>query len=396
MADDDHLLVVAAERKHPLVQQHLTARPVDGEGEHPVRTHLRAHHAGVGVPEQPTHPRPTTRRPGQRLDDRRPAVGEELIGIRPPPHELDRVTVARRGQHSRQGVVVHTSVHQRADRVALGPRPEAGRPIAALELREEPVPDRALPGLPDPESRSHQRQELLAVRCPDHCRTDGTPARRGQIDLRAIDVEHLPQPDHRNTVRAAVREIDEHLRVVPPIIPEEHPPHVRHPVREMFDPGKLARPAAPDDPSRREAAARRQQRARRITVTFEQARDRPSQHASERRSGRTPARRPDQPKGRGPDGAWPASNDDLEDWSCAGPEAAPADDAATPTGAHHPHRRSRHGHRRSTSSNSSREPGEPMTCGRDVLLASRKGRSIFRDGFTGRPAGRLRGETFSD
>ena len=181
MADDDHLLVVAAERKHPLVQQHLTARPVDGEGEHPVRTRLRAHHAGVGVPEQPAHPRPTTCRPGQRLDDRRPAVGEELIGIAPPPHELDRVAVARRGQRSRQGVVVHTSVHQRADRVALGPRPEAGGPVAALELREEPVRDRTLTGLPDPESRSHQRQELLAVRCPDHGRTDGArgPERTG-------------------------------------------------------------------------------------------------------------------------------------------------------------------------------------------------------------------------
>ena len=140
---------------------------------------MGAHHAGVRVPEQPTHPRPTTRRPGQRLDDRRPAVGEELIAIPPPPHEVDRVTVTRRGQHARQGVVVHTSVHQRADRVALGPRPEAGRPIATLELREEPVPDRALTGLPDPEGRSHQRQELLAVRCPDRRRTDTPRAGEG-------------------------------------------------------------------------------------------------------------------------------------------------------------------------------------------------------------------------
>ena len=55
MADDDHLLVVAAEREHPLVQQHLSARPVDGEGEHPVRTDLRSHHVGVRVPQQPAH-----------------------------------------------------------------------------------------------------------------------------------------------------------------------------------------------------------------------------------------------------------------------------------------------------------------------------------------------------
>ena len=101
MADDDHLLVVATEREHPLVQQHLSARPVDGEGERPVRTDLRSHHVGVRVPQQSAHLRPTTGRPGQRLDDRRPAVGEELIGIGPPPHELDRVAVARRGQDCR-------------------------------------------------------------------------------------------------------------------------------------------------------------------------------------------------------------------------------------------------------------------------------------------------------
>ena len=50
--DDDHLLVVGAEREHPLVQQHLAARPVDGAGERPVRDQLRAHHTGVRVPQQ--------------------------------------------------------------------------------------------------------------------------------------------------------------------------------------------------------------------------------------------------------------------------------------------------------------------------------------------------------
>ena len=98
VADDDHFLVVAAEREHPLVQQHLTARLGKGAGEPPVRTHLRTDHARVGVPEQPAHPRPTTCRPGKRLADRRTLVDEELIGIPPPPHELDRVAVARLGK----------------------------------------------------------------------------------------------------------------------------------------------------------------------------------------------------------------------------------------------------------------------------------------------------------
>jgi hypothetical protein len=40
-------------------------------------------------------------------------------------------------------------------------------------------------------------------------------------------------------------EIDEYLRVLLPVVPEEHPSHVRHPVREAFDARELARPAAP-------------------------------------------------------------------------------------------------------------------------------------------------------
>ena len=198
MADDDHLLMVAAERKHPLIQQHLTARPVDGEGEHPVRTHLRAHHTGVGAPEQPA-----------------------------------------------------------------------------------PVPDRPLTGLPDPESRSRQRQQLLTVRCPNHRRTDTSPDRSRQIDLRAIHVEHLPQPDHRNTVRAAVREIDEHPWVVPPIIPEEHPPHGRHSVREMSNSGKLPRSTETARTSRGMARgmASIERRSRRLVVRS--ARSRPTRRRSD-------------------------------------------------------------------------------------------------------------------
>ena len=51
---------------------------------------------------------------------------------------------------------------------------------------------------------------------------------RGQIGLRAIDVEHLPQPDHRNTVRAAAREVDEHLRGGPDPADDEFGPDSAH------------------------------------------------------------------------------------------------------------------------------------------------------------------------
>ena len=133
-------------------------------------------------------------------------------------------------------------------------------------------------GCPIPRAARTNGNSSSPFGAPTTAASMNTPDRSREIDLRAIDVEHLPQPDHRNTLRAAAREIGEHLRVVPPIIPEEHPPHRRHPVRKLFDSGKLARPAAPDDPSGHEAAARRHQRARRVTITSEKTRHRPSQH----------------------------------------------------------------------------------------------------------------------
>ena len=146
----------------------------------------------------------------------------------------------------------------------------------------------------------------------------------GRLIRRAIDVEHLPQRDHRNAVPAAAREVDEHLRVVPPVIPEEHPPHVRHPVREMFDPGELARPAAPEQPIAARSCGQSSPAcptdSRHVRAGLVIGRPAPSGRPSRR----TPARYPDQPTGHGQDGAWPASNDDREDSSCAGPEAAPS------------------------------------------------------------------------
>ena len=174
-------------------------------------------------------------------------------------------------------------MHEGTRRVALGPRPEAGGLVAAFELREEPVRGGTLAGLSDPDSGSHQRQELLAVGCPHHGRADGAVRARRQVDPRTVDVEHLPQRDHRDAIPIAVREIDEHVRVVPTVITEEHPPQVRHPIRQVFDPSELPRPTATEHPPRREAPARRQQRAGRVAITFEQGRDRLGQHDREGR-----------------------------------------------------------------------------------------------------------------
>jgi hypothetical protein len=276
ITDDHHLLVMAAEREHPLVQHDLATRPVDGEGEPPVRARLRIHQAGVGVPEQPVHPRAATCCRAECLDDRGSVVGEELVGIAPPPDELHRVAVARRGQRFRQRVEVHTPVHQRANGVALGPRAEAGGSVAALELGEEPVRDGALTRLSEAEGRSHQREELLGVRRPDHCRTDGVRGPGGRCDSRPVDVVHLAQRDHRDPARVVVREIEEHLRVVLSVVPDEHPSHVRRLLGELLEAGQLAPPASSEEPPGDEAVAGRQERARRIAVSREQIRDRPA------------------------------------------------------------------------------------------------------------------------
>ena len=125
-------------------------------------------------------------------------------------------------------------------RVAPLPRSNSERNQSATE------PSR---GCPIPRAARTNGRSSSPFGAPTTAAPTAPPDGSGQIDLRAIDVEHLPQRDHRNAIRVAVREIDEHLRVVPPVIPEEHPPHVRHPVRQLFDPSELPRPAAPERPT---------------------------------------------------------------------------------------------------------------------------------------------------
>ena len=64
VADDDHLLVVAAEREHPLVQQHLTTRPVDRGASVRFGPTCEPTDPGVGVPQQPPYPSLPAGRPG--------------------------------------------------------------------------------------------------------------------------------------------------------------------------------------------------------------------------------------------------------------------------------------------------------------------------------------------
>ena len=250
MADDDHLLVVAAEREHPLVQQHLTARPVDGEGERPVRTDLRAHHAGVSVPQQPPHLRPTTGRPGQRLDDRRPAVGEELDRHRP--------ATPRTGPSRRRPPRPGLSPRRRSTRVrapAGGPCCPRSTPGGGWPHCRARTPRGTSPR-PSPPAAGRSR-EPLAPTAGAPRRSVPRPGRHRRL-LGTRDDRLIFGRSTSSTCRNAITATRSRRRcakstntsrVVPAIVPEEHPAHVRHPVREMFDAGQLARPAAPDAPT---------------------------------------------------------------------------------------------------------------------------------------------------
>ena len=110
IADDHHLLVVAAERQHPLVQHDLTARPVDGEGEPPVRTRSASPPGRRGratatrspaprdVPPRRVPRRPWVR-PRRGARRHRPATRRTAPSRRRPPRPA--LSPRRRSTHAR-------------------------------------------------------------------------------------------------------------------------------------------------------------------------------------------------------------------------------------------------------------------------------------------------------
>jgi hypothetical protein len=88
------------------------------------------------VPQQAPHLDSAFRCPAQRCADGRSVIGQQLIGIPSPTHEVDRVPLARRRQGFRQGLVVHAAVQQRTCRVGDGPGPQSGGGVASLDVRQ--------------------------------------------------------------------------------------------------------------------------------------------------------------------------------------------------------------------------------------------------------------------
>ena len=165
-------------------------------------------------------------------------------------------------------------MHEGADGVAGGPCAQPSGVVAPLVGGEEPVVDRSLPWLLlQPQARLQSRQHLLAVRRPHH-RDVG----HGQRLLGGVGtLEHLTQRDGRHQPGTAAGETGEQRRVVPGIVTDEHPAHVRMALGQPGERGTLAGQARADEPARHQRPPARQHLAGRVAVPTQQTRDPTSQ-----------------------------------------------------------------------------------------------------------------------
>jgi hypothetical protein len=146
VADDDELLVVAAGRPDPLVQEDLAAGLVDHLAE--LEGFLLAELvAGMGAPQQPAD----LHAPLGQLGQERPQLGavvvQVLVGVAAPVGEVHLVILVQLTQALGQPGQVGAPVDQRPDQVAVGPGLAVGTPppvdpggrVAALVGGQEPV-----------------------------------------------------------------------------------------------------------------------------------------------------------------------------------------------------------------------------------------------------------------
>ena len=194
--EDDDLLVVAAERPDPLVEQHLAAGGEDGRGEPAVLRDVVAEHLEVRAPQQPAHQGPAPCRAREDLGDRRSAVAELLVAVAAPAGEQHQVAVAGRRHALGERAVVGAPVHPQVHGVALGPRPQPGRRVVALGAREEPVLDPRRAALGPIPSTSHSPGSISS---PFGASTTGRAARRrrptpGRRRRRRAGAARSPRP----------------------------------------------------------------------------------------------------------------------------------------------------------------------------------------------------------
>jgi hypothetical protein len=144
MPDDDQLLVVGAEHRHPLVQEHLPAGLVDLPAE--VRVAVPAdgsrYPEPVRTPDQPADLDASAGEIGEEVADRRTGRQEALVRVAAPVREPDPITRLQPAELLVQTSEVGGPVDERSHQVARGP----GIELRILESRipaflraEEPV-----------------------------------------------------------------------------------------------------------------------------------------------------------------------------------------------------------------------------------------------------------------
>ena len=95
MAKQDQPLVVRPAEQHPLVQQHLPARPLDGLGEMAVLLLVELQPVRVRPPHQPLDEHAALGRGTEQFGDRRPVLAQPLVGVASPVGEEQVITGAQ-------------------------------------------------------------------------------------------------------------------------------------------------------------------------------------------------------------------------------------------------------------------------------------------------------------
>ena len=137
--DDDELLVMRAQRAHPVVEQHLPARVVDLLGQLPVLLGREAEAPGVRSPQDPSGHGAPASGAGQRFGDGGSRGAEPLVRVGAPAGEQHEVAgtgvLERLGEDGEVGA----PVHQGPRCVAGGPSRQVRGLVAALLPGEQPV-----------------------------------------------------------------------------------------------------------------------------------------------------------------------------------------------------------------------------------------------------------------
>ncbi len=122
MTKQDQPLVVRAAEQHPLVQQHLPARSLDGLGEMAVLLLVELQPVRVRPPHEALDEHTALGRRTEQFGHCRPVLAQPLIGVASPVGEEQVITGAQLLHFGDEAIEVGRPVDQRLRLVALTPR----------------------------------------------------------------------------------------------------------------------------------------------------------------------------------------------------------------------------------------------------------------------------------